>query len=150
MKNWVKVILWLLVILIVVGAVYFTWFFKYNCESIECFQQNQARCSKAKYVFESDTTVMSYETKYKDGGRCVTGVKMVAVKEGTVDKEKLEGLNMECWVQMGERITAPEDDLSECHGLLKEEIQEIMIKNAHAQIISNLGEIGEELEESVI
>jgi hypothetical protein len=145
MKNGAKVILGLIVLIVVFAAVYFTWYFEYDCEDIVCFQKHQAKCSRANYVFESDNTVLAYNTKYKDSGQCVTGVKMVAVKEGTADKRRLEGLSMDCWVQMGERITAPEKDLSECHGLLKEEIQEIMIQNAHSQIIANIGEISEEL-----
>lgn len=141
-----KLVLVLVVVAVIAGAVYMTWFFTYSCDDIGCFQNHQAKCTRARYLHETENTVLRYETKRKDSGLCVTGVKMVAVKEGSVDKKKLEGLDMDCWVQMGERITAPEADLSECHGLLKEEIQEIMIKNAHAQILANIGQIGEELE----
>jgi len=88
---------------------------------------------------------MQYKIKGMEDGKCKVDVKVLQVKEGSLDKTALEGYSMLCYLGKGD-TTLPESDLTRCHGLLKEKIQEIMIQNAHAQIIKNLGQIAPELE----
>ena len=97
-------------------------------------------------VFRQETTDATwiYNIKGQTLGQCQIDVKLLYIKTGTKDKEILEGKEMSCFLELGS-IADPISDLKNCHGLLKEEIQEIIIRNAHAQILSNIGEIGEEL-----
>jgi hypothetical protein len=55
---------------------------------------------------------------------------------------------MDCYLQIGD-ISLPESDLTKCHGRLKEELQEIIIENAHRYIIENIGEINKELNKTI-
>ncbi|MFQ5531454.1 MAG: hypothetical protein ACE5ES_02455, partial [Candidatus Nanoarchaeia archaeon] len=56
----------------------------------------------------------------------------------------LEGLKMTCSLPIGD-ISSPEDNLKNCQGPLKEELQNLIIQKMHAYILDNLGDIGEEL-----
>jgi hypothetical protein len=61
-----------------------------------------------------------------------------------LDRTELEGQSMNCLVPLGSSA-APEADISNCHGILKEELQEMIINKLHAYVVDNLGEIGDEL-----
>jgi len=39
-------------------------------------------------------------------------------------------------------VVAPESNLKNCHGLLKEEMQSLIIEKMHAYVTANLEEIG--------
>jgi hypothetical protein len=52
---------------------------------------------------------------------------------------------MECGFPKGV-VVYPEQDIAQCHGLLKEEMQGIIIKKLHTYIVDNLGEIEQELD----
>ena len=55
---------------------------------------------------------------------------------------------MDCYVPLGS-IVSPESNLAECHGLLKEGLQETIINKLHAYIVKNVGQIGEELQKAI-
>ncbi len=129
----------LAIILIIVG-VYFTWFFQYNCTSMECFQAYQVQCAKANVIRETDSTSWNYIIKGKQNNLCVIEASVLRVKEGQADRLNLQGTSMDCSLPIGSKIF-PESDLDRCHGILKEEIQQIIIKNAHAQILANIGKV---------
>ena len=132
------------VVVVLAVAIYFTFIFQYTCSSSSCFREHQIKCARTIYIKDGDEVVWKYEILGKEKGRCLVEAKILQIKAGTLDKQSLEKKAMVCSVPLGNG-DPPESDLKECHGLLKEEIQEIMIKNAHAQILANLGEIGEEL-----
>jgi hypothetical protein len=54
---------------------------------------------------------------------------------------------MTCYYPLGTAAYA-EKDLSKCHGLLKEELQTIIINKLHAYILENLGKVEEGLEKA--
>jgi hypothetical protein len=149
MKKGVIVLLMILGILLLATGIYFTWFFTYNCSNLECFQANQVKCTKATVIRETESTTWEYTIKGESQGTCIIDTKILKVKEGQLDRKSLEGNSMECSLPIGSKVF-PESDLKKCHGLLKEEIQQIIIKNAHAQIIANLGKIASELEQESI
>tara|TARA_Y100000310_G_scaffold294847_1_gene325649 strand:- start:3585 stop:4022 length:438 start_codon:yes stop_codon:yes gene_type:complete len=124
---------------VLIAAVYFTFFFHYKCDDLACFKSHQIKCSKTKFVNDLESTTWFYTIQGDKGNKCVIDVEILQVKEGSLDRQNLEGLSMECSLQKG-GIDSPETDLTLCHGLLKEEIQELIIKNTHAQIVSNLEE----------
>lgn len=124
-----------LVILFVV--VYFTFFYYHSCKDLSCFKCNQIKCSKTKFISDEESTTWKYFIKGKQNNFCVIEVTVLQVKQGTLDRKILEGKSMDCYLEIGS-IASPESDLTVCHGRLKEDIQEIMIKNTHSQILSNL------------
>ena len=148
MKRGWKIFIGVLALAVLLAAIYFSFFFHYKCDGPACFKEHQAKCAPTIYVRDGDEVVWQYHIMGKEKNVCQVELTLVQVKKGTLDKQSLEGKAMICEVPLGEGF-APESDLKECHGLLKEEIQEIMIKNAHAQILANLGEIDDALNDVV-
>ena len=60
----------------------------------------------------------------------------------------LEGEEMTCYTQLGS-ISSPQGNLANCHCLLKEDMQSLIINKLHNYIVVNLGTINEELEKAV-
>jgi len=139
-------IIFLVVLIIVVflSAIYFTFFFAYKCDSKECFLGKQEICRKAIYTNAVDGVSWFYKIKGKTKGNCEILTKIVRVSEGSIDQEKLEGKSMDCFLKIGS-IDAPEADIANCHGPLKEGLQDLIIKKLHQYVLDNLGEIGESL-----
>lgn len=145
---WLKVLIPFLAIVILVVALYFTFVFHYNCNDLQCFKSKQARCVKTQFLYDTPETAWFYsiegKTKYRGTSACEIEVKAVQIKGGDLDRQSLEGETMTCYLPVG--LTAlPESDLSRCHGLLKEESQDLIIRRLHSYIIENIGEVSEEL-----
>jgi len=143
-----KAVLFFFVLISLSLAIYFTFFFSYKCEDISCFRAHQEKCSRTEFINDLSDTTWNYKIHGKEGGSCEIEVEILQIKEGTNDKVRLEGQSMKCYLPLTE-ISSPESDLQRCHGLLKEELQEIMIKNAHKYIVDNIGDISEELNKAV-
>lgn len=140
----IKTILIVLVLVVLVGAIYFTFFYAYSCDDKACFMAHQEECSRTKYTNEDDDAVWKYHIKGKEGNNCVVNVKLERVKEGNLDLVKLQGKEMDCSLPLG-ITSSPEADISRCHGLLKEGMQDLIINNLYAYILDNVGEIDEGL-----
>jgi len=125
-------------------AVYLSFIYVPKCEDIECFQSYMTKCSKATYIDEEPEASWGYEIIGAEGTDCAINVKMLLAKKGELGIEKLEGHDMKCYYPIG-TFAYPERDLSKCHGLLKEEIQEIIINKLHTYLIENFGKFNESL-----
>lgn len=149
MKKKNKVILIVAAIALLV-AVYFSFFFSYSCKlnDIACFRAHQEKCVRTEFVNDAGDATWSYHITGKKNDLCEIEASIIQVKEGSIDKENLAGKSMVCSLSLGS-ISPPESDLKGCHGLLKEEIQELMIQQAHKYIVKNIGQIGEELNKVV-
>jgi|SRR3989344_4968959 len=143
----VKIIIWSIIIILFI-AIYFTFFYSYKCNSMACFKEHQRRCnlisSKTVYTNDVEDATWKYHIRKKVGDTCKVNVELVQLKKGEADLSELEGKSMNCYPALG-TIIAPESDLSNCHGELKEGLQEAIINKLHKYIVSNLGEIAEEL-----
>jgi hypothetical protein len=148
MKKKVKIYLSVALVVALAVTIYFSFIFQYTCDSSACFREHQIKCTRTVFVSDGDEVVWQYRILEKEKGNCLVEAKILQIKAGTLDKQTLEKKAMICSVPLGDG-RAPESDLKECHGLLKEEIQEIMIKNAHAQILANIGEIDDALDDIV-
>jgi hypothetical protein len=114
-----------------------------SCKDEECFSKALLNCEKTSYVKDSDETVMLYRILGETNGKCEVNVKLLQIKRGSADLAVLENKDMTCLLPLGVYMS-PEQNIKECHGILKEAIQELMIARMHAQLIENIGEIGEE------
>lgn len=74
---------------------------------------------------------------------CKIEVKLLEVKQGTIDSEKLEGEKMLCTVLKAD-TRFPEKDISRCTGMLKEDMQDLIIQRMHNYLLENVGEIKQE------
>ncbi|MBU3906841.1 MAG: hypothetical protein KKA64_01180 [Nanoarchaeota archaeon] len=143
-----KIILFILIITVLIAAIYFTFFFSYKCEDIACFNAHKEKCSRVKFINDKEDVTWQYNIKGKTDGECKIDTKLLQVKLGAINVGKLEGQSMICYIPLGS-TAEPGSDLSRCHGLLKEGLQEIMITNLHAEIRKNIGQIASELEKVI-
>jgi len=136
-------ILIVLIIIAVLVVGYFNFFYSATCDDGLCFQTHQVKCDKARYIKDADDVTWLYKILGKSGGKCEIMVGVLQIKQGSLDKKSLEDKTMNCYLDLGD-ASSPEQDLSKCHGLLKEELQTMIIQNLHKYIVDNLGEINEE------
>ncbi len=136
--------------IIIIGliAVYFTFFFSYKCDNMSCYVAHQKKCARTVFIKDDIDITWKYHIKGKEGETCKIYVEVLAIKEGTIDKKRLENLGMNCYLPLGSSIN-PESNLDICHGELKEEFQAMMIQKMHSYILNNLGEIKEEFKQSL-
>lgn len=143
-----KLVLFLSLIIILIGAIYFTFYFSYSCDDLACFQAHQRECSRTKFINDAQDISWEYNILGESNKACEIEVEVLKVKQGELDKKRIEGKNMKCYLTLGED-SLPESDISNCNGMLKEELQEIIIEKLHLYVIENIGEISEELKKAV-
>ena len=144
MKRGRKIFIAIIIIVLLV-AIYFTFFCFPKCNDLACFRAHQQKCSKAKYLDEAESVLWKYRILGKEDGKCEIEVEVLRINEGGLDKKVLEGKSMMCLLPLGS-ISAPESDLSGCRGFLKEELQGLIIRKLHTYVLDNIGEINEELQ----
>ena len=132
------------VFVIFIGLLIWMNFFYFSiCDNQECFDRNLETCSRAEFV-RLDDMVFKYNILRRFDGKCVVNVELLSGDLSNKDSDRLEGNEMECYLNRGE-IVIPESNMGDCHGLLKEGLQELVISKLHRHIVENLGELGEEL-----
>lgn len=143
-----KKIIYLIVFFIIIAFLLFLGisYFKKSCKDENCFFNALDKCDKVSWIREDSQAAWSYNIMGSPGkNTCEVEVSLVKLKQGTIDIEKLEGKKMTCVVDKGSR-SYPEKILSKCTGILKEEMQEIIIQKMHNYIFNNIGEIQEGFE----
>ena len=141
-KKNVIIMLVSFVFLILIVAIYFSWFFAYSCEDLICYKAHQEKCVHTKFINDDQGMTWRYRIKGKEKGECEIEVTALQVKKGTVENIKLEGKKMKCYLPLKDQ-SLPESDIARCHGELKEGLQDLIIENLHKYIIENLGKIKE-------
>lgn len=131
--------------LAVSGGVYLTFFYHPECNSYACWQKYMTSCTKkASFINEEPEASWGYTISGLADDRCAITVKLLQVKQGELGMDKIVGEEMSCSYLKGTSAYA-EKDLSKCHGLLKEGLQQIIINKLHSYILENLGKFGESL-----
>lgn len=127
--------------------VYYLFFSFKNCSDSNCFYSSLKNCRKASWIKEDNESawkinifgnVMDYK---KDS--CKVKFKLLNLKKGTIDSETLMEKEMICNVMKTE-TNFPPADMYQCTGILKEEIQDILIKRMHDYLLRNIGELKQE------
>lgn len=147
-KRGVILVILILIIVVAVG-IYFAFFYTSKCGDKGCFDSSLTNCQRVSFLKDAADGTWYYKTKGKNGDSCVVYVKLLNLKEGNVDLLKLKDKDMLCYLPLGGVSGDPEYNLALCHGLLKEEMQAVIINRLHNYIVNNLGEIGGELGEVV-
>ena len=135
----------IIVIAILLAVLFYFFFLKASvCNDFECYQHALETCKKSELVREDDNGIWRYVIeKSVDENTCVVEVSLLALKQGNIDMEELQGLSMECSI-LRSSAEFPENDIASCSGKLKEGIQEVMIQRMHNYLLKNIGKINEE------
>jgi hypothetical protein len=108
-----------------------------NCDSYDCFREKQRECFPVKHMSIKGEAVWDYEILGEKDGRCRIDVELKRIVNGTDRSKALEGMEMVCDMQLG-FVNPPENNLRDCHGKLKEELQTITLENLYEKIRSEL------------
>jgi len=144
-KLYIALVILIFAVLVYLG--YFVFFAAKACKDLECFENAMLDCDKVWMIREDESAAWRYEIQGSFGNSeddvCSVKVDLLKIKKGEIKIEDLQGDSMICKVQKGSGIF-PEEDMSRCNGVLKEELQEILIQRMHNYLLENLGEIKEE------
>jgi len=141
-----KIIVIIIALLIIIG-IYFWFVYQYPCPNITCFNSHLKSCSKSTYLNNAPDALWKYEIKglknINGEKNCEVKVTLSQLKAGYYGAEKLEGLDMTCYIKKGV-VALPNSDIENCRGELKEKMQTLIIEKLHQYVINNIGEIDEE------
>ncbi len=146
LKTRVGIALIILIIALVIFSIYFLFFYAKPCDDNECFVDAMSSCKRVSLVREDSQSSWLYTIRGSKNNLCKVEVKLLKIKQGTIDSEDLQGKEMICLVPKA-NTQFPEKDISKCTGVLKEELQNIIIKRMHDYLLENVGEIKQEFEE---
>ncbi|MFH1249089.1 MAG: hypothetical protein V1660_02965 [archaeon] len=134
----VKVIIAVLISVVLIISLYFTFFYVNECYTSMCFNKALAKCSKVKFTNPQEEATWIYTIDGRKADSCIVNVK--SVKVTIKEAREIENKEMKCYLPKG-LVMAPESELDSCHGLLKEELQNIIIEKLHVYIVQNIGQI---------
>lgn len=137
-----KILGWKLVLsiisIIILSIVIWSLFFRYaECTNWDCFNQHLANCNRAKFIGGTNM-IFGYTIIGNSKNGCEVNVKLLQGNLDNSDSKKLENQEMICTLPKGV-IMLPESNIGNCHGLLKEGLQDLIIKKLHTYLIKNLG-----------
>jgi len=136
----------ILIIALITFSSYFLFFYVRPVSNVQEFVDAMANCKKVSWTREDIQANWLYTiTGNAKGDACDVEVQLLKMKEGAIGNEELQGKKMTCVILKSE-IKLPEKDISRCTGLLKEELQEIIIQRIHNYLLNNIGEVKEEFE----
>jgi hypothetical protein len=124
---------------------YIASFFYYpECQNEACFKEQLWKCNKASFLHISENSTWQYNINGFSGEQCAVYAKAVSLKTDDVTGAALSGKDMTCYIPksiLGAFM--PEEKIEYCHGVLKEEIQRLMIEKMHLYIVQNIGKINQ-------
>lgn len=130
--------------LVVVGVfVWLLFFLRMPCDDWDCFNDALKNCKRVSFIGGTDM-VFQYKINGIRDDRCEVGAKLLQGELNNQDSLKLEGQEMKCSLPKGV-VMIPESDISNCHGLLKEGLQDLVIKELYSYLVQNIGKINLEL-----
>ena len=137
-------ILGIIVLLVVLAGAYYFYVYSQACSNRDCFSRALVKCQRAQWLKDADSATWLYSIKGKSSGESKVNVDLLQAKQGTTELRQIEKLVMASYIPLG-TLVEPENNLEFCHGLLKEGLQDLMIKKMHSYILENLGQINEEI-----
>jgi len=142
------VILVTITALIAICAIFLSFIFMEKCKNLACWEFKLEKCRRASYISDHEDITWKYTIEGRNKQECRINVEIIQIKKGITQTEVLEGKSMDCYLPRGV-IAPPEVDPNNCHGPLKEQMQELIIEKLHQYILENVGEINEELKSAV-
>ena len=120
------------------------FFYEKKCDSLSCFNANLAECKSAVYTNTEDNITFEYKVLGKNSGKCDVNVRFISGELYEEDVANLIDKEMICSLPLNTLIK-PEANIDNCHGILKEELQKLIISKMHTYIVQNLGKINTEI-----
>ena len=137
----VKIILILLIILLAIFLVYIFRDKEDFCENEKCFFDSLKGCKEISFIKEDlEYSWLYVISKEVSESECEVYVKLLKIKEGTINSKLIENKEMVCVVP--KTISDfPENEISRCSGVLKERLQDLIIKRMYDYLLVNVEEI---------
>ena len=129
----------IVLIIIIISLIWVHYIKKTNCTNESCFNLNLEKCNRAEFIGGTDM-IFKYNILKQSENLCYVDVKLLQGNLNEQDSSDLEGKNMICELPFG-AIMLPESNIKNCHGLLKENLQELFITKLHSYIVQNVGQI---------
>lgn len=139
-----KLIFLLIVVILLVVILALVWllfFYEKKCTESVCFYNAMSECKRFSWIREDEKAAWLYTIiGNAKNDQCRIEVRLLRIKDGSMEIEKLQDKSMVCTVDKQE-TASPEKDMSKCTGTLKEELQEILIQRLHNYLVQNVGEV---------
>jgi len=142
-RNRKILVLGIVLAILLTVAVYFFFIYKPECKTISCFTSALVECRKSTFISKQETSSWLYSINGKNSAGCGVYVKAVSITSDAETQKALEGKSMICNIPPQDAGISPESKIENCHGILKEGIQDQIIKKMHLFIIQNIGQIEE-------
>jgi len=134
----------ILTLVLIIFLTYYFFYYEKSCANEECFKKAFDKCSRTNFIKENDQASWLYQIiGNTEKSKCQVRVTLMNLKQGTIENQVLEEKSMICGVIRDNALNC-EGDLSSCTGILKEQMQEIIIQRMHNYILKNVGEIEEQ------
>jgi len=131
------------VLAVLIWGVWAAFFSYATCENWDCFNNKLKDCGKVKFIGGEDM-IFEYTVKGISDGECEVGVELLRGELNNQDSLKLEAHKMTCYLPEGV-VMIPESNIGKCTGLLKEGLQDLIIKKLHTYLVQNLGKLNLEM-----
>lgn len=139
-----KIIFSIILTALIVWLIGLSLQFSSRCEDQNCFDERLKNCHRTTFVGGTQEVVYEYSIEGRSGDFCMVAVELLQGQLNEQNSKILEGKEMTCKIPYG-LVIRPESDMKNCHGELKEGLQDIIIENLHSYLIGNLDKINEEL-----
>ena len=134
-----KIMLSISIVIFALLIIYLTAFYYPTCGTEKCFQEALKKCERGTYINSGDM-IFKYKIQTKQADKCVVDVTLLQGKLNNRDSLALENKQMICTIPRG-TATLPETQTENCHGPLKEGLQNLIIQKLHSHIVQNLGKM---------
>ncbi len=142
-KKLLKRAVILLAIIVLILTIWSLFFEYTDCTNWQCFNDHLKNCDKATFVGGTNM-IFNYRILGASDAGCSVSVQLLQGDLNNADSIKLEKQKMTCILPRGIAMI-PESNIGNCHGLLKENLQDLIIKKLHTYIVQNLGKINLEM-----
>lgn len=137
----IKIILIILILILAIFLGYISRNKIDSCENEKCFFDSLKDCKEVKFIREDlEYSWLYFISKEVSKDLCEVNVELLEVKEGSINPKLIENKGMVCIVPktIGD---FPENEISRCSGVLKERLQDLIIKRMYDYLLVNVQEI---------
>ncbi len=128
-----------LMIILIGVTVYLRMFYFVQCDSNECFYNSLNECRRSEFKHDFNGGYREYKVLGGDENSCDVEVEFF-YRLNEKNADLFNGKKMVCEVKKGSGYF-PESDLTSCHGILKETLQEVMIDRMKNVVYENVDDL---------
>ena len=149
-RGLIVIIIGVLIIL----SIFYLIFNTKNCENVGCFEAAAVKCKKATIDIKEGDSISQYTIKGDKKNNCILQIKIKEMSALSQEiKQKFEGKSMLCEIPKNEfsrmKIEDMGSNLDLCHGPLKEEMYDVVIKKLYNLVVRDMSSILEEVERTL-